>query len=206
MPRAKQPPLEIGDVIKTNPKDGFWGCAVVLNTRERCEKFNRFCLIGVTPIIFRHDFAWNEIVNLNLTILEFLRHIRLFPGDTRSRLETCIGWYDARPNPDLPTIGSVDASKVFSGAIGYGFDESNPSHGRWPLCGRITKQLGMEVVIAWRREHDALQWAIEVEANRKAYDELMARRKLEEKAKRDARKQKKAQQAIASRSPDTPAI
>jgi hypothetical protein len=189
MPRAKRTSLEIGDVIKTHPKDGFWGCAVVLNTREKCEQFNRFCLIGITPIVFRHDFTWREVADFEFSILEFVRGIRLFPGDTRSRRETCIGCYDARPNPELPTIGRVDASKVFAGPIG--FEVGDATNGKWPLCGRIKEHLGNEAVVAWRRTHDAVQLALDVEASRRSHDALMARLKLEERAKRDARKQKR---------------
>ena len=190
MPRAKQPTLEVGDVIKTHPKDGFWGCAVVLNTRERCEQFNPSCLIGITPIVLRHDFAWSEVADFEFSILEFIQGIRLFPGDTRSRRVTCIGCYDARPNPELPTIGRVDASRVYSGPIG--FEVGDATNGKWPLCGRIKGHLGTEAVIAWRRIHDAVQLAIDVEASHKSHDELMARLKLKEKEKRDARKLKKA--------------
>ena len=189
-PRSKLPALEVGNVIKTHPKDGFWGCAVVLNTRKKCSQFNPFCLIGIAPIVLRHDFAWSEVANLEFSILEFVRGIRLFPGDTRSRRETCIGWYDARPNADLPTIGSVDASQVFQGPVV--FEIGDATNGKWPLCGRIPAHLGIEAVIAWRRIHDAAQLAIDEEASAKAHDELIARLKPEAKKKRDARKLKKA--------------
>jgi hypothetical protein len=146
-------------------------------------------LIGITPIIFRHDFAWSEVADFEFSILEFVQDIRLSPGDSRSRRVTCIGCYDARPNPELHTIGRVDASKVYSGPIG--FEVGDATTGKWPLCGRIKEHLGTEAVIAWRRIHDADQLAIDVESSQKSHEELMARLKLNEKEKKDAQKLKK---------------
>lgn len=158
---------------------------MVLNTRERCDRFNPFCLIGITPIIFRHDFAWPEIADWSFSILQFERGVRLFPGENRSRRETCIGWYDAWPNAALPTIGQVDASKVYRGPIR--FEIGDATNGKWPLCGRIEGHLGYEAVIAWRRIHDAAQLALDEAASEKTHDELVARLQCEEKTRRAAR-------------------
>jgi hypothetical protein len=177
MARKKLPPLLRGDVIKTHPRDGYWGCAVVLNMRDRCERFNPSVLIGITPTVFRYDYAWSNVADIAFSILESDGGI---PGP-------CVGWYDARPHPSLPTMGRVDASRVFPGPIDFD---------TWPLCGRISTNLGSEAVFAWRKKHDAEQLAIDLEAARKSQDEIVARIRMEEKQKREARKRKKRTQSL----------
>lgn len=163
---------------------------MVLKTRKRTSEFNSFCLIGITPVILRHDFVWEEVARRKFSIMEFVQNFRVFPGDTRTRRVTCLGWYDARPLAGLPTIGKVDASRVFEGPVTFRIGDG--TSGRWPLCGRIDMYLGMEAVIAWRRIHDAAQLALDEEARRADLDEHLARVKQEERDKRAARKLKKA--------------
>ncbi len=189
--KAKPPLLTSGDVIKTHPTEGFWGCSVVLNTRGRTEYFNPMCLIGITPVIFRQDFTWQEIANYPLKVLEFDRDINLMPNIVATRRETCIGCYDSRLHPDLSVIGSVDVHQVFQGSLDFE-PVGDGTQGRWPLCGRITTGLGMEAVTAWRRENDREQWLLELGANRRDHWELMARLKQEEREKRLLREQRKA--------------
>src|SRR3982751_1707839 len=103
--RDKKPrPLRRGDVIKTHPRDGYWGCAVVLT--EPCEQENLLplCHIGITPIVIRHDYRWAEIEGAELSILEFDRGVRTAPLTYASRRETCIGLYTSYPHPLLPVI------------------------------------------------------------------------------------------------------
>jgi hypothetical protein len=189
MPRPKPPILNDGDVIKTHPNEGFWGCAVVLKSKDKTGRFDPLCLIGVTPIIFRHDFVWREVASLPFSVLEFDREIRQVPGQTQARHETCIGCFDARPHPELPTIGTVAVSEVFSGPLG--FEVGDASDGKWPLCGRISPRLGYEAVLEWRRKYDQLQWKKEVAAAEKDYEEMVARLQREERDKRLARKNRK---------------
>ena len=35
--------LNKGDVIKTNPQNGYWGCALVLDVQEHNDEFQPLC-------------------------------------------------------------------------------------------------------------------------------------------------------------------
>ena len=151
-PKTKTKLLAAGDVIKTHPREGFWGCAVVLNTRGKTEQFNPSCLIGLTPVVFQRDYEWREIVEIPFSILEFDRVCEFVPGECFTRHEICIGIYDARPHPDLPVIGRVDPSGVFSGPLDFE-PVGDATNGNWPLCGRIPEDLGYEAVLVWNEQH-----------------------------------------------------
>ncbi len=51
---AKPMLLNKGDVIKTVPMEGYWGCALVLSSRDKVDGFDPMCHIAITPLIFRH--------------------------------------------------------------------------------------------------------------------------------------------------------
>ena len=89
----------VGDVIKTHPRDGFWGCAVVLSLGG-IEGLDPLCHIGVTPVVFRHDYAWDELDATSLSILVVDRSVRMAPDTygTRPRV-TCIGIYTTKAHP-----------------------------------------------------------------------------------------------------------
>ncbi|MEK7413156.1 MAG: hypothetical protein AAB263_07550 [Planctomycetota bacterium] len=151
--KPKSKLLATGDVIKTHPREGYWGCAVVLNLRVKTKEFNPFCHIGITPLVFQHDYEWSDIADIPLSIVEFDRGIRLIPGKYFTRRETCIGIYDARPHPDLPVIGRVDPTTVFSGPLD--FDQiGDATKDKWPLCGRVGADLGYEAVLVWKKHHN----------------------------------------------------
>ncbi len=185
MRNPKLPLLQLGDVIKTHPREGHWGCAVVVWLRKRCPEFGHLCLIAITPTIFRHDFVADDLRDVAFSILEYEQGISLFPGDSRSRRVTCLGWYDASSNPNLDVVGSVDPRKFFTGStrfiIGDGTKKS------WPLCGRISSNLGSEAVFAWRTLHDPVLLASDLEAAEASHWAMMDSLKQEARAKRNAR-------------------
>ena len=61
----------------------------------------------------------------------------------------------------------------------------------WPLCGNVTKNLGNEAIIAWRRIHDAENLKVEIEVAMNAHDELMERLKIKNAEKRNRAKHNK---------------
>lgn len=186
MRNAELPLLQLGDVIKTHPAEGYWGCAVVVWLRKRCSEFDPLCLIAITPTIFRHDYIGADLRDVTFSILEYEQGIKFFPGDSRSRRVTCLGWYDARPNPDFDVVGSVDPRKFFTGStrfiIGDGTGKS------WPLCGRIHSNLGSEAVLAWRSLHAPVSLAGDLEAADASHWALMDKLKSENRAKRKPRR------------------
>jgi len=183
--------LEIGDVIKTHPKDGFWGCAVVLNAREKVDRFHPMCHIGITPLVFQHDYTWDEIDGLALSIMEIDRRIRLGPNDySASRHEICIGIYTRKQHSELPVIGRVNPANVFTGPLG--FEPGNATNGKWPWCGPIQTHLGGEAIGAWRSIHDSVNARAESEASQKEHEEILLRIKEKERQLRLKYKLKKA--------------
>ena len=152
-------PLHRGDVIKTHPRDGFWGCAVVLSDPQPLPGLRPMCHIGVTPLIFRHDYQWFEIADQDLRILEVERGVRTGPGEYRARRDTCIGLYMANLHPALSVIGSVDPTRVFAKPLV--FDAGEGIDGRFPLCVPIAEHLGSDAVVAWLRIHEPERWRAE---------------------------------------------
>ena len=58
MKRRKPVILNKGDVIKTNPQKGYWGCAIVLDVQEHNDEFQPLCLVAVTDFVSREDFSF----------------------------------------------------------------------------------------------------------------------------------------------------
>jgi hypothetical protein len=186
---TKPQSLRRGDVIKTHPRDGYWGCAVVLSEPHEQKDLHPLCHIGITPIVIRHDYGWAEIEDTELSILEFDRGIRTAPLSYRTRHETCIGLYTSHSHPLLPIIGSVDPARVFTAPLA--FEVGDGTEGRYPLCGRIAPHLGSEAVISWMRLHDPAQWQLVVDAARESYERVSATLKEEEREKRRSRRRRK---------------
>lgn len=181
--------LNKGDVIRTNPKQGCWGIAIVLSERDKTPEFHPMCHIAITPLIFEHEVTFDELKIEELNPLEFERGVRLKPGEEYSRRETLIGVYTRKNKTALDVIGRIDPSLVYDGPLPF-----SPDYGleiTWPLCGEISNHLGAEAVVVWRRIHDAKALKIEVQEANKSHDELMAKLKQEEREKRKNAKLKK---------------
>ena len=182
-------PLRRGDVIKTHPRDGYWGCAVVLTEPWEENGGRPLCHIGITPIVMLHDYGWTEIASTELSILEFDRGIRTAPLTYVARHETCIGLYTSGPHPLLPIIGNVDPIRVFAKPLT--FEVGDGTNGKYPLYGPIAPHLGSEAIASWMRVHDPAQWQAVVDAARESYERTSATLKEEERQKRSARRKRK---------------
>ena len=183
--------LEVGDVLKTHPFDGYWGCALVLTARDKTAQFDPMCHIGVTSTVFTHDYEFNEIRPRDLEIVQFDREARVEPNDYRPlRHESCIGIYSRRITPAVRVIGNIDVSHVAPGPLT--FEVGSGSDGGWPLCGRVSVSLGYEAVHAWRAVHDRNQWLADVDAARRSHEELLLRVREAERQK-DLKSKKKTQ-------------
>ena len=182
-------PLRRGDVIKTHPRDGYWGCAVVLTEPWEENGGRPLCHIGITPIVMLHDYGWTEIASTELSILEFDRGIRTAPLTYVARHETCIGLYTSGPHPLLPIIGSVDPIRVFAKPLT--FEVGDGTNGKYPLYGPIAPHLGSEAIASWMRVHKPAQWQAVVDAARESYERMSATLKEEERQKRSARRKRK---------------
>ncbi len=178
-------PFSPGDVIQTEPCGGYWGCAVVLSATPRTPEFHAQFHIGITPIVFRHQYEWNELNTSALSILEFERGVRVAPEDYIRRAEVCIGIYTARTRRSVRILGRVDPSAVYS--LPLTFTVGDGTDGNFPLCGPLKKGIGGEAVVAWRRVHDAENLKRELSAARQQFERLEADRLAKQSAARRTR-------------------
>jgi hypothetical protein len=174
-----------GDVLRTEPRPGYWGCAVILSAARKTTEFHPRFHVGVTPAVFRHEFDFSEIDASQLTILRFSRDVRTEPDTYVARgTETCIGIYTAKSRGDLLVLGKVDPLSVYAPPLTL--EVGDGTNGSFPLCGPLRKNIGVEAVISWRRIHDAETLSREVIDARESFEAMEAERlaKQRERSKR----------------------
>jgi hypothetical protein len=196
--KHRQFTLQRGDVIKTHPRDGFWGCAVVLTDPHVEGHFLPMCHIGITPIVMRHDYQWVEIADATLSILERDVRVRIAPYTYGTRHYTCIGQYTAKPHPALPVIARIDAARVYPYPLS--FDVGDGTAGKYPLCGPLKPRkvrgvaesefpsLGSAAVAEWLRINRPEQWQADCDAAEELFERYEESRKAEERRKRQDRR------------------
>jgi hypothetical protein len=139
-----------GDVILTNPAEGFWGIAVVLSEREKTENFYPMCHIAITSIICKHKIEFRELKIEELKPLEFERVFALKNVEEFSKIETCIGVYTRRNKANLEVIGKINPKITYEGPLP--FEPMYDLEIKWPLCGDTNESLGREAYITWKRQ------------------------------------------------------
>ena len=161
--------LEVGDVIKTNPFEGFWVCSLVLSARKKTKDFNELCHIAVTNSVFTHDFENSEINSADLIIL--------YTENSDGIKVPCIKVYASRIKPDIKVIGNIDVSSFYKKPlvfeIGDGFDSG------WPSCGPVSKSIGFEAIHQWRSINDRDQWLLDIKDAEKSHEEMLQRLKTQ---------------------------
>ncbi|WP_057940204.1 hypothetical protein [Algoriphagus resistens] len=142
--------LNKGDIIRTNPQEGFWGISVVLSEKEKTPESHAMCHIAITPLLFQHKVEFKELNIKDLKPLVFERIFNLKGKEEFSKEEICIGVYTRRNKTNLEIIGSIEPSLVYDGSLP--FEPWSDLEIKWPLCGDSTKNLGREAYINWERE------------------------------------------------------
>ena len=66
-------PLRSGDAIRTHPRRGYWGCAVVLSARDGTRDRWPMCHVGTTTLIRRRRYAWKSVDPSELRIASLAR-------------------------------------------------------------------------------------------------------------------------------------
>jgi hypothetical protein len=178
-------PLLPGDVIKTHPREGFWGCAVVLSA-GMIEGLRPMCHIGVTPLVFQHDYVWSEIEGQQLSILEYDQPVRVEVMTYLPRHVTCIGIWVSDGKPKLPVIGRVDPATVYDKPLT--FEVGDATSGKFPLCGKVDTHLGSEAVGAWHKLNDPVGFAKRQEESAADYERLRERLLEQERERRKRRR------------------
>lgn len=144
-----------GDVILTNPVEGYWGIAVVLSEREKTEDYHPMCHIAITPIISEHKIEFSELRIEDLKPLEFERVYALKNVEEFIKIETCIGVYTRRNKENIEIIGSINPKFVYDGPLP--FEPWYDLEITWPLCGDTNESLGSEAYITWKRQQKEIK-------------------------------------------------
>ncbi|MCP5115903.1 MAG: hypothetical protein GY953_34175, partial [bacterium] len=98
--------LDVGDVLRTHPFEGYWGCAVVLTEREKTPEFDPMCHVGVLSAVFTHAYEFAELEAMDLRLGESDVDIRVGVGEyTHLRRSRWIGIYSRKIGPDVDVIG-----------------------------------------------------------------------------------------------------
>lgn len=139
-----------GDVIRTNPEEGFYGIAVVLNESQKIEiapgKMSYpLCHIAITPLIFQHEVILDELDINKLKPLVFDSKFLREDGKTVSWVtETYIQIFTNRNKAHLPIIGNIDPSGIYDGELLF-----KPQIDRFHFCGDVKAWLGRAAYISY---------------------------------------------------------
>ena len=152
---AKTKLFNKGDVILTNPEEGFWGIAVVLSERGKTPEFSPMCHIAITPLIFQREVEFSELNVDDLVPLEFEREYTFEKQKRKpkpfSKIETCIGVYTRSNKANFKVIGNINPEKVYNGELP--FEPLIDLEVTFPICGHAEKfWLGREAFITWQRK------------------------------------------------------
>ena len=113
----------------------------------------------------------DDIARDHWTVMEFFRNVRIATGCYAARASTpCIGIYTAKSRGAVRVIGSTDPRVVYSRPLTL--EVGDGTNGCFPLCGPLTKSIGNEAVIQWRRMHDADALDRDVSAAREQFEAL----------------------------------
>lgn len=139
-----------GDVIRTNPAPGFYGIAVVLDDPVRLElspgKWSYpMCHIAITPLIYQYEIELKDVEVSELKPTTFLTHYLVNGKSIPFRLDLCIGIYTNRNKADLPIIGKIDPTNVYTEPLFW-----EPQENRFYLYGDVTSSLGAEAYVNWK--------------------------------------------------------
>ena len=161
--------LQPGDVIRTNPDDGYWGCAVVLDRFSLSPMLpkSEACHIATTDFIRR---SFYELVDVDTSALKPLLFEQHYQPTKDSPLYVksiiCIEKYALLGKHQIDVIGTIDPLQIYDGPLSTTFGDFP---GGFSLRMKIDKYLGNEAVIAWRRKYDKEAWDAIVAASDENY-------------------------------------
>ena len=161
--------VEKGDLLKTNPLEGFWVCSLVLGCRDETKESNAMCHVAVTNAVFDHDFDISEIDIENLRIIHTTNY--------ENKVVPCIEIYVTKLKNDVEVIGKLDPGSYYSEPLE--FEIGNGSDGGWPQCGPLKKSIGYEAVHQWRAVNDNEAWLKDIASAEKSHKEMVERLKNE---------------------------
>ncbi|MDE6090151.1 MAG: hypothetical protein K2G41_05565 [Duncaniella sp.] len=149
MARNKYSFFKRGDVIRTNPQEGFYGIAVVLDDGVKLELSpNKWsypmCHIAITPLIYDFEVTIEDIDIPQLHPLRFQRCYCLKNTPEFFKEELLVHIYTTRNVAQFPVIGNIDPSNIYKGDLSW-----EPKSDRFFFYGDTQKYLGREAYLNW---------------------------------------------------------
>lgn len=149
MARKKISLFKRGDVIRTNPEEGFYGIAVVLDDGVKLEiSPNKWsypmCHIAITPLIYDFEVTIKDIDIDQLHPLRFQRCYCLKNMPEFFKEELLVHIYTTRNIARLPVIGNIDPSDIYQDDLSW-----EPKSDRFYFYGDAQKYLGGEAYLNW---------------------------------------------------------
>lgn len=157
--------IQKGDLLKSNPFEGFWVCSVVLSYQPKSDEFNAMSHVAITNAVFDHDFEFSEVDIDKLKII----HSR----NNEDSLVPCIEIHASKLVKNIEVIGQLDVEFLYPHYLE--FEIGNGSDGGWPQCGPLAKSLGYQAVHQWRKVNDREAWLKDIVLAEKSHKDMQER-------------------------------
>jgi nitrogen regulatory protein PII-like uncharacterized protein len=157
--------IEKGDLLKSNPLNGYWVCSIALSNKPKSSEFNAMSHVGITNAVFDHDFDFKDIDPSKLKIIHTM--------DDEDNMVSCIAIYASKLVKDITVIGKLDADSYFKYPLE--FKIGNGSDGGWPQSGPLKKSLGYQAVHQWRAVNDREAWLNDIAEAERSHEAMLAR-------------------------------
>ncbi len=154
--------FEKGDVIVTEPEDGFYGVAVVLDTwkYEDSKRATPMCHIAITPLIYDHipEFGELDLKKVKPLVFERMAQVgengidRCGNRTVPLRTELMIHIYTTRNMLQLRVIGKIDPALVYDGELLRWPRNNIGEIEKFYICGDVEFMFGREAYIQWLRD------------------------------------------------------
>ena len=157
MKKQKYKLFEKGDIIVTEPEDGFYGIAVVLDDAQ-CININGrkslpMCHIAITSLLFDHRPIFDEIDKTSLQPILF-DQMALYKGKTYfAETKIMVHIYTTRNVRSLEVIGKIDPKLVYTDDLPW-FPDSKNHKCYW--CGDIGSFFGREAYLNWKKTQNLI--------------------------------------------------
>lgn len=154
-----------GDLLKSNPIEGYWVCSVVLSFQPKSVDSNAMSHVALTNAVFEHDFDFTDINIDKLKIIHTSNH--------ENSLVPCIEIHASKLVKEIEVIGQLDLGFLYPHNLE--FQIGNGSDGGWPQCGPLAKSLGYQAVHQWRKVNDHEAWLKDIVQAEKSHKDMLER-------------------------------
>ena len=159
--------VEKGDLLKSNPLEGYWVCSIVLSHREKTNEFDAMCHVASTNAVFDHDFDISEVDTDKVKII----HTKNF----EDYLVPCIEIYVSKLVKGIEVIGQVQTDSYYVHQLPFQIGRGHD--GGWPQCGPLKKSLGYRAVHQWRTFNDREAWLNDIREAEESHAAMLERLK-----------------------------